>query len=157
MQEKNVCSGSYNAIHAKAQFSFALVVTDTIGGQDEEIGVGSIFAACMCVFRKAAIWSRQHNVRNHKLLQFRSIIEAVTWLCDDGLDDHVCVSVLTLSCEEAQVLEALQHDFCDPMDGPVEYVLVVGTNKSQSWIFEQWYDERSCQSGSCGNLRLGLR
>ena len=24
---------------------------------------------------------------------------------------------------------------CDPMDGPVEYVWVVGTNKSQSWIF----------------------
>ena len=51
---------------------------------------------------------------NYRLLPFRSIWEAVNWVCDDALDDHVWVSELTISCQKAKVLEALQYDFANP-------------------------------------------
>ena len=38
-------------------------------------------------------------------------MEAVNWVCDDALEDHVWVSELTISCQEAKNLEALQNDF----------------------------------------------
>ena len=56
----------------------------------------------------------QNNMLNYRLLQFRSIREAVNWVCDDALDDHVWVSELTISCQKAKVLEALQYDFANP-------------------------------------------
>ena len=40
----------------------------------------------------------------------RSIMEAVNWVCDDALDDHVWVLELTISCQETQVLEAPDDD-----------------------------------------------
>ena len=46
--------------------------------------------------------------------KFRSIMEAVNWVCDDALDEHVWVSELTISCPEAKVLEALQYDLANP-------------------------------------------
>ena len=53
-------------------------------------------------------------MRNYRLLKFRSIVEAVNWVCDDALDDHVRVSELTISCQEAKVLEAFQYDLANP-------------------------------------------
>ena len=41
-------------------------------------------------------------------------MEAVNWVCDDVLDDHVRVSEVTISCQEAKVLEALQYDIESP-------------------------------------------
>ena len=41
-------------------------------------------------------------------------MEAVSWVRDDALDDHVWVSELTISCEAAKVLEALQYDLANP-------------------------------------------
>ena len=35
-------------------------------------------------------------------------------MCDDALDDHVWVSELTISCQEAKVLEAQQQDLAIP-------------------------------------------
>ena len=35
-------------------------------------------------------------------------------MCDDALDEHVWVSELTISCQEAKVLEALQNDLANP-------------------------------------------
>ena len=37
-------------------------------------------------------------------------MEAVNCVCDVALDEHVWVSELTISCQEAKVLEALQYD-----------------------------------------------
>ena len=37
-------------------------------------------------------------------------MEAVNWVCDDALDEHVWVSEHTISLQEANVLEALQYD-----------------------------------------------
>ena len=34
------------------------------------------------------------------------MMEAVNWVCDDALDDHVWVLEHTISCQEAKVLEA---------------------------------------------------
>ena len=39
---------------------------------------------------------------------------AVSWVCDDALDDHVWVSELTMSCREAKVLEPLQYNIANP-------------------------------------------
>ena len=41
-------------------------------------------------------------------------MEAVIWVCDDALDEHVWESEQTLSLQEAKVLEALQYDFQIP-------------------------------------------
>ena len=37
-------------------------------------------------------------------------MEAVNWVCDDALDDHVWVDEQTISCQEAKVLEASDFD-----------------------------------------------
>ena len=37
-------------------------------------------------------------------------MEAVNWVCDNALDEHVWVSEQTIPVEEAKVLEALQYD-----------------------------------------------
>ena len=52
-------------------------------------------------------------MQEYKLLKVRSIMEAVNWVCDDALDDHEWVSELTISCEEAKVLEAQQYDLAN--------------------------------------------
>ena len=54
-------------------------------------------------------------MQEYRLLKFRSLMEAVSWVCDDALDDHVWVSELTISCQEAKVLEALQYDLSNPI------------------------------------------
>ena len=41
-------------------------------------------------------------------------MEAVNWVCDYALDDHVWVSELTISCQGAQILEALQYHLAEP-------------------------------------------
>ena len=37
-------------------------------------------------------------------------MDAVNWVCDDAVDEHVWVSKQTISLQEAEVLEALQYD-----------------------------------------------
>ena len=41
-------------------------------------------------------------------------MEALNCVCDDVLDDHVWVSELTIFCQEAKVLAALQYDSANP-------------------------------------------
>ena len=88
-------------------------------------------------------------------------MEAANWVCDDALDDHVWVSELTISCQEAKVLKALQCDFAKPMHGPVGMLRFSTPTISVGDFFEQWYDprqiQRSYESGSCGNHPFTLR
>ena len=49
-------------------------------------------------------------MQNQRVFKLRSVMEAVNWVGDDALDEHVWVSELTISLQEAQVLEALQFD-----------------------------------------------
>ena len=44
-------------------------------------------------------WSKQHA--RLQSAKFQIHMEAVKWVCDDALDDHVWVSELTISCQEA--------------------------------------------------------
>ena len=76
-----------NAIQTKAEFSYAIAVIDRIGGWEEEE-------------REQEIWKVQDSQH----------VEAVNWVCDDTLDEHVWVSEQTISLQEANVLEALQYD-----------------------------------------------
>ena len=50
-------------------------------------------------------------MQNYRIFKLRSIMEAVNWVCDDALDEHVWVSEQTITLQEATALEALQYDF----------------------------------------------
>ena len=76
--------------------------------------MGSRFAAIMWMFSKAVICNGQNHMHDYRLLKFRSIVEAVNGVCDDALEEHVWVSELTISLQEAKVLEALQYDLANP-------------------------------------------
>ena len=41
-------------------------------------------------------------------------MEAWNWMFDDRLDDDVWTSDLTISCQEAKILKALQYDLSKP-------------------------------------------
>ena len=56
----------------------------------------------------------QEAVQNYRLLKFRSIMKTVNWVCDNALDEHMKVSELTISCQDAKVVEALQYDLGVP-------------------------------------------
>ena len=53
-------------------------------------------------------------MQNHRLLKFSSIMEAVSRVREDALNEHVWVSELSISCQEAKVLEALPYDLGNP-------------------------------------------
>ena len=82
----------------------------------------------MWICTKAVLCNKQNNMQNYKLFNFRSIMEAVNWVCDDATDEHVWVSELTISCQEA-----LQYDLANPC---MVQRGMVGTNKSQQWTTE---------------------
>ena len=73
-----------NVSQTKADFSYAIAVVDTIGGWEEEDLVLSRLAACMWINTKAVVCNRQDHIQTYRLLKFRSFIEVVTWVCDDG-------------------------------------------------------------------------
>ena len=54
----------------------------------------------MCICTKAVARNGQNHVENYRLFKLRSIMEAVNWVCDDALDEHVWVSELT--CKKLQ-------------------------------------------------------
>ena len=64
----------------------------------------------MWLYTKAVVCNEQEPMQNYRLLKFRSVMKAVNWVCDNALDEHMKVSELTISCQEAKVLEALQYD-----------------------------------------------
>ena len=99
-----------NAKQTKTVCSYAMEVMDKLESWEEESWVGSRFAACMWIYTKAVLCNGQENMQEYKLLKFRSIMEAVNWVCDDALEDRVWVHELTLSCQEAKVLEPLDYD-----------------------------------------------
>ena len=71
-------------------------------------------------------------------------MEAVSWVCDDALDEHLWVSEHTISCQEAKVVEALQYDL-QISALSVGNGMVLGTDKSQQWFFERWSYPREVQ------------
>ena len=72
------------------------------------------------------------------------MMEAVNWVCDDALGDHVWVSELTISSQEAKRSGSPAIRPCKLTHGPAGYVVVLGT-KSQSEVFERWSDQGEIQ------------
>ena len=126
-----------NAIQTKAELSSATATMDKIGGWEEENWVGSRFAARMWIYTKVMICNGQNNMQEYRRHKCRSIMEAVNWVCDDALDDHVWVSERAISCQEAK---GLQYDLANPCIVQWGMLWLFGTNKSQSEIIEQWSD-----------------
>ena len=100
-----------NAIQTKAELSSATATMDKIGEWEEENSVGSRFAASMWIYTKVVICNGQNNMQEYRRHKFRSIMEAVNWVCDDALDDRVWVSERAISCQEAK---GLQYDLANP-------------------------------------------
>ena len=80
-------------------------------------------------FTKAVIWVEQDHMQNYRLLKFRSKMEDHVWVCDDAVDDHVCIS-----SQEAKVLEALQYDTESPRIVQSAMLFVLGTNEEQQQL-----------------------
>ena len=64
----------------------------------------------MWIYAKAVVCNGKNHMQNYTIFKFRSIMEAINWVCDDALDEHVWVSERTIPSQEVTVLEALQHD-----------------------------------------------
>ena len=57
-------------------------------------------------------------------------MEGATWVCDDALEDHVWVSELTISRQEAEVSGGSQLRHRGPLRCPVENAVVFVSNKT---------------------------
>ena len=105
-----------NAIQKKAEFSYAIAVMDKIAGWWEENWVGSSLAASMWISTKAVFCVDKTTCRttgsSNWSLSWKPWV--VNWVYDDALDEHVWVSELTISFQEAKVLEALKYDMENP-------------------------------------------
>ena len=100
-----------SAIQTKAEFSCAIAVMDRIGGlEEEERRTRKLVWAKICSYTQAVVCNGQNHMQNYRILKLRSVKEAVNWVYDDALDEHVWLSELTISLQEAKVLEALQCD-----------------------------------------------
>ena len=76
-------------------------------------------------------------MQNYRLLKFRSIREAVCWVFDDVLDEHVRVSELTILFQEPKVLEPLQYDLANPCSDQWRRQWFSAPNEPQQWITER--------------------
>ena len=79
----------YNAISTKAEFSYATALMGRIGGWEEEEceqenWVGARFAGIIWIYTRAVVCNGQSHMQNFRIFKLRSILEAVTWVCDDG-------------------------------------------------------------------------
>ena len=104
-----------NAIQTRTEFSYATAVMDRIRrSEEEEEGeqekwMGPRFAANIWIYTKAVVCDGQSHKKNFRIFKLRSILEAVNWVCDGALDDHLWLSEQTTVLQEAKVLEALQY------------------------------------------------
>ena len=103
-----------NAIQTTGKFPYAFAVMDRIGGweegEEQESWVGTRIAASMWICTKAVVCNGQRHMQNFRIFKLRFILEAVNWVNDDALDDHVWVSEMTIAQQVAKVLDALQCD-----------------------------------------------
>ena len=104
-----------NAIQTKAELSHAISVMGRICGWEGQEGeqenwVGPRFAASMWIHTLAVVRNGQNYMQNFRFFKLRSVMEAVNWVCDDALDEHVWVSEQTISLQDTKVLEAVQYD-----------------------------------------------
>ena len=123
-------------MHSKRRLSSpkAMAVMVRIGGWEEEEGeehhwVGPRFAASMWIYTKVVICNGQNHMQNNRIFKLRSIMEAVNWVSDDALDEHVWLSEHAISLQEAKVFGSLARRPRNSMRRPVEDVMFLGTNK----------------------------
>ena len=95
----------------KAVFSCAMTVMEKMCGKEEEQKwVGSFTAARMRICTKG-VSNDEHNCTLDPLgRRMFSIMESVNWVCAEALEEHGCVSPLTVSLkEEEEVLVDLDY------------------------------------------------
>ena len=125
-----------NAIQTKAELSSATATMDKIGGMGRgKLGGIEVRGKDVDLHESCDLQRSKQHARVQAASE--SIMEAVNWVCDDALDDHVWVSERAISCQDAK---RLQYDLANPCIVQWGMLWLFGTNKSQSEIIEQWSD-----------------
>ena len=79
------------------------------GKEEEEKWVGSRFAATL-----KTCCDGQESTQEYLRRRLLSIMESVTWVCEDALEDHKWVSEFTISMQENEVLVAVNYEIDVP-------------------------------------------
>ena len=99
----------------KAVFFCAMTVMDKICGWcEEEKWVGSLFAACMWMYTKHVLCDGQETTQDFLKRKMLSMMESVNWVCEEVLEEHEWVSMLTISSKEEEVLRELNYEIDVP-------------------------------------------
>ena len=67
----------------------------------------------MWIYTKAVVCNVQNHMQHYSINKLGSIMEAVNWVCDDALDEHVWVSEQTKTLQ-VKVPDPLQYDLGIP-------------------------------------------
>ena len=79
-------------------------------GNAREDLVGARFAASMWICTKAVVCYGQRHMNTFTINKMNSIIEAISWVCAGILEGHDWISEFSLSMQESNILETLNHD-----------------------------------------------
>ena len=92
-------------------FECTMTVMDKIDGWEAEAKwVGSRLAACMWICTEAVLCDGQERTLEYLMRRLSSIMESVSWVCDESLEGHEWVSDLTISVQENVILVALNYE-----------------------------------------------
>ena len=80
------------------------------GWEAEATWVGSRLAACMWICTEAVLCDGQERTLEYLRRRLSSIMESVSWVCDESLEGHEWVSDLTISVQENEHLVALNYE-----------------------------------------------
>ena len=114
-----------------------MTVMDKIEGWEEEEWVGSRCAACMRIYTKAVLCDGQESTQEYLRQRFVAIRESVSWVCEDALVDHACVTELTISMQENEVLVALNYEIDEWSSGDCCDSRRIRDLIKDSWIMTQ--------------------
>ena len=87
-----------------------LTVMDKAEGWNEEEGVGLRLAACMWIYTKAELCDGRGPTQENRRGKLSTIMESVSWVCEDALRDHEWVTELNAILKENEIVVALNYD-----------------------------------------------
>ena len=95
---------------SKATFSSAMTVMDKVEGWNEEMWVGSKFAASMWIYTKAALCDGRGRPPQDLRQMLRIIMASVSWVTEDFLWEHEWIMETNVTLKENDILLALNYD-----------------------------------------------
>ena len=71
----------------------------------------------MWIYTEAVLCDGHDSTQEYSRRSLISIMESVSWVCDDALEDHEWVSEITTSMQENEVLVVLNYEKDVPCAG----------------------------------------